>query len=373
MEQKLYPQLILDALKSVRYPGEEENIVSGGMVQDDIRIDGNKVSFSIRFKKARDPFHKSVIKASEQAILSQIGQEVEIKGNIQALFPEPAPVPGKDNRLLPEVKNIIAVSSGKGGVGKSTVTANLAVALAAQGYKVGLLDADIYGPSMPRMFDVQDARPVLEKVGEKELIGPAVNYGVKLLSIGFFVNAEEAIIWRGSMASNALRQLITEGNWGALDFLLIDLPPGTSDIHLTLIQTLGITGAIVVTTPQQVATDDARKGVSMFLDEKINVPVLGIVENMSWFTPAELPNNKYYIFGKDGGKALAEATGTALLGQIPLVQSVREGADEGKPIALREDTIMGMAFRELATKVVTATDERNQNLAPTQKVNVSKK
>lgn len=372
MEQKLYPQLILDALKSVRYPGEQENIVSSGMVQDDIRIDGNKVSFSIRFHKARDPFHKSVIKAAEQAILTQISDKVEVKGNIQALFPESAPSPS-EVRLLPEVRNIIAISSGKGGVGKSTITANLAVALAAAGYKVGLLDADIYGPSMPRMFDVQGARPVLEKVGERELIGPAVNYGVKLLSIGFFVNAEDAIIWRGSMASNALSQLITEGNWGELDYLLIDLPPGTSDIHLTLIQTLGITGAIVVTTPQQVATDDARKGVSMFQDDKINVPVLGIVENMSWFTPAELPDNKYYIFGKDGGKDLAEATGTVLLGQIPLVQSVREGADEGRPIALRDDTVMGMAFRDLATRVVEATNERNQNLAPTQRVHVSKK
>lgn len=372
MEQKLYPQLILDALKSVRYPGEKGNIVSSGMVQDDIRIDGNKVSFSIRFRKERDPFHKSVIKAAEQAILTGISPEVEIQGNIQALFPTPASAPDED-RILPEVKNIIAISSGKGGVGKSTVTANLAVALAAEGYKVGLLDADIYGPSMPRMFDVADARPLLEKVGDKEMIGPAVNYGVKLLSIGFFVNAEEAIVWRGSMASNALKQLITEGNWGALDYLMIDLPPGTSDIHLTLIQTLGITGAIVVTTPQQVATDDARKGVSMFQDEKINVPVLGIVENMSWFTPEELPENKYYIFGKDGGKDLAEATGTTLLGQIPIVQSIREGADDGKPVALRDDTIMGIAFRELAHKVVEATDKRNQNEAPTQRVHVSNK
>lgn len=372
MQQQLYPQLIIDALKSVRYPGEKENIVSDGMVQDDIRIEGRKVSFSIRFKKTRDPFYKSVIKAAEQAILTQVGDDVEIKGNIRALFPEAAPAPA-ESKPLPEVKNIIAISSGKGGVGKSTVTANLAVALAAQGYSVGLLDADIYGPSMPRMLNLQGARPLLEKVGEKELIGPAENYGVKLLSIGFFVNAEDAIIWRGSMASNALGQLITEGNWGALDYLLIDLPPGTSDIHLTLIQTLGITGAIVVTTPQQVATDDARKGVAMFQDEKINVPVLGIVENMSWFTPAELPDHKYYIFGKDGGKQLAESTGTVLLGQIPLVQSVREGADDGMPVALRDDTVMGMAFRELAAALVEVTEKRNQTLAPTRRVHVTKK
>lgn len=371
-KQQLYPQLIIDALKSVRYPGEEGNIVSSGMLQDDIRISGDQVTFSIRFKKAKDPFYKSIVKASEAALKREIGDYVEVA--ITPLFPElPHGEQAKEESLLSGVKNIIAVSSGKGGVGKSTITTNLAVALAQMGYKVGLLDADIYGPSIPRMMNVEDARPVLVTVGNKELIDPVLNYGVKMLSIGFFVQKENAIVWRGSMASNAIGQLIREGNWGELDFLLVDLPPGTSDIHLTLIQTLGITGAIAVTTPQRVSTDDARKGISMFQDEKINVPVLGVVENMSWFTPAELPNNKYYIFGEGGGRKLAEETGTKLLGQIPLVQSVQEAADQGAPIALNTETIMGVAFGTLAEKLVSAVEERNEMLAPTKKVNVTTK
>ena len=370
--RKLYPQLIIDALKSVRYPGEEGNIVSSGMLQDDIRISENKVTFSIRFKKAKDPFYKSIVKAARAALRREIGPEVEAE--ITPLFPElPQSEKREEEQLLSGVKNIIAVSSGKGGVGKSTITTNLAVALARMGYKVGLLDADIYGPSIPRMMHVEDARPVLVTVGNKELIDPVLNYGVKMLSIGFFVQKENAIVWRGSMASNAIGQLIREGNWGELDFLLVDLPPGTSDIHLTLIQTLGITGAIVVTTPQMVATDDARKGISMFQDDKIGVPVLGVVENMSWFTPAELPNNRYYIFGEGGGRKLAEETGTKLLAQVPLVQSVREASDEGAPIALNAETIMGVAFGNLAEKLVEAVDERNATLAPTQKVEVTTK
>lgn len=370
--QQLYPQLIIDTLKSVRYPGEEGNIVSGGMLQDDIRISGNRVTFSIRFKKAKDPFYKSILKASEAALKREIGPHVEVA--ITPFFPEVPQSPAQEEEQpLSGVKNIIAVSSGKGGVGKSTITTNLAVALAQMGYKVGLLDADIYGPSIPRMMNVEEARPVLVTVGNKELIDPVLNYGVKMLSIGFFVQKENAIIWRGSMASNAIGQLIREGNWGELDFLLVDLPPGTSDIHLTLIQTLGITGAIVVTTPQSVSTDDARKGISMFQDEKINVPVLGVVENMSWFTPAELPNNKYFIFGEGGGRRLAEETGTKLLAQIPLVQSVREAADKGAPIALNTETIMGLAFGELAERLVEAVNERNATLAPTHKVEVNVK
>ncbi|MDD7559206.1 MAG: Mrp/NBP35 family ATP-binding protein [Porphyromonas sp.] len=371
-KQQLYPQLIIDALKSVRYPGEEGNIVSGGMLQDDIRISGNQVTFSIRFKKAKDPFYKSILKASEAALKREIGSHVDVA--ITPLFPEvPQSQAQEAEQPLSGVKNIIAVSSGKGGVGKSTITTNLAVALAQMGYKVGLLDADIYGPSIPRMMNVEEARPVLVTVGNKELIDPVLNYGVKMLSIGFFVQKENAIIWRGSMASNAIGQLIREGNWGELDFLLVDLPPGTSDIHLTLIQTLGITGAIVVTTPQSVSTDDARKGISMFQDEKINVPVLGVVENMSWFTPAELPDNKYFIFGEGGGRRLAEETGTKLLAQIPLVQSVREAADKGTPIALNTETIMGIAFGELAERLVEAVNERNATLAPTHKVEVNVK
>lgn len=367
----LYPKLIMDALAKVRYPGTGKDLVTMGMVEDNIRIDGNKVSFSLLFEKPNDPFIKSVVKAAETAILTYVGEEVDIKGNItvdakQAARPEP-------DKLLPEVKNIIAVSSGKGGVGKSTVAANLAVALALQGHKVGLLDADIFGPSQPKMFNVEEARPYMVEVGGRELIEPAANYGVKLLSIGFFVNKEDAVLWRGTMASNALKQLIGDANWGDLDYFLIDLPPGTSDIHLTMVQTLAITGAIVVSTPQEVALADARKGISMFTGEKINVPVLGLVENMSWFTPAELPENKYYLFGKEGGKRLAEELNIPLLGQIPIVQSICEGGDSGKPVALNPDSITGQAFQKLAENVVKQIDYRNEHLDPTKRVVVTKK
>ena len=367
----LYPMLIMDALAKVRYPGTGKDLVTMGMVEDNIRIDGNKVSFSLLFEKPNDPFIKSVVKAAETAILTYVGEEVDIKGNItvdakQAARPEP-------DKLLPEVKNIIAVSSGKGGVGKSTVAANLAVALALQGHKVGLLDADIFGPSQPKMFNVEEARPYMVEVGGRELIEPAANYGVKLLSIGFFINKEDAVLWRGAMASNALKQLIGDANWGDLDYFLIDLPPGTSDIHLTMVQTLAITGAIVVSTPQEVALADARKGISMFTGEKINVPVLGLVENMSWFTPAELPENKYYLFGKEGGKRLAEELNIPLLGQIPIVQSICEGGDSGKPVALNPDSITGQAFQKLAENVVKQIDYRNEHLDPTKRVVVTKK
>ena len=367
----LYPKLIMDALAKVRYPGTGKDLVTMGMVEDNIRIDGNKVSFSLLFEKPNDPFIKSVVKAAETTILTYVGEEVDIKGNItvdakQAARPEP-------DKLLPEVKNIIAVSSGKGGVGKSTVAANLAVALALQGHKVGLLDADIFGPSQPKMFNVEEARPYMVEVGGRELIEPAANYGVKLLSIGFFVNKEDAVLWRGAMASNALKQLIGDANWGDLDYFLIDLPPGTSDIHLTMVQTLAITGAIVVSTPQEVALADARKGISMFTGEKINVPVLGLVENMSWFTPAELPENKYYLFGKEGGKRLAEELNIPLLGQIPIVQSICEGGDSGKPVALNPDSITGQAFQKLAENVVKQIDYRNEHLDPTKRLVVTKK
>ena len=367
----LYPKLIMDALAKVRYPGTGKDLVTMGMVEDNIRIDGNKVSFSLLFENPNDPFIKSVVKAAETAILTYVGEEVDIKGNItvdakQAARPEP-------DKLLPEVKNIIAVSSGKGGVGKSTVAANLAVALALQGHKVGLLDADIFGPSQPKMFNVEEARPYMVEVGGRELIEPAANYGVKLLSIGFFINKEDAVLWRGAMASNALKQLIGDANWGDLDYFLIDLPPGTSDIHLTMVQTLAITGAIVVSTPQEVALADARKGISMFTGEKINVPVLGLVENMSWFTPAELPENKYYLFGKEGGKRLAEELNIPLLGQIPIVQSICEGGDSGKPVALNPDSITGQAFQKLAENVVKQIDYRNEHLDPTKRVVVTKK
>ena len=297
----LYPKLILDALATVRYPGTGKNLVEAEMIADNLRIDGMKVSFSLIFEKPTDPFMKSVIKAAEAAIHTYVSDEVEITittESKQAARPEPG-------KLLPQVKNIIGVSSGKGGVGKSTVAANLAVSLAKLGYKVGLLDADIFGPSMPKMFQVEDARPYAEHVDGRDLIVPVEKYGIKLLSIGFFVDPDQATLWRGGMASNALKQLIGDANWGELDYFLIDLPPGTSDIHLTVVQTLALTGAIVVSTPQAVALADARKGINMFINDKVNVPILGLVENMAWFTPAELPENKYYIFGKEGAKKLA--------------------------------------------------------------------
>lgn len=349
----LYPQLIIDALAKVRYPGSGKNLIEAEMVEDNIRIDGNKVSFSLIFEKENDPFIKSVVKAAETAILTFVGEEVDIKGNISLKFKKELPKPAAEEKPLAKVKNIIAISSGKGGVGKSTVSANLAVALAQKGYKVGLLDADIFGPSIPKMFGIEEARPVLETVDGRDLIVPEEKFGVKILSIGFFVDPKQAILWRGGMASNALKQLINEGHWGELDYFLIDLPPGTSDIHLTLIQSLQLTGAVVVTTPQQVALADARKGIDMFQNEKVDVPILGLVENMSWFTPAELPDNRYYIFGKDGGKRLAIETGTRLLGQIPLVQSVCESGDAGAPIATQDNSIMGMAFGELAEVVAS--------------------
>lgn len=366
----LYPKQILDALTTVRYPGNGKNLVEAGMVDDNIRIDGMKVSFSLLFEKPTDPFMKSVIKSAETAILTYVGKEVEIVGNISVVTVQaPRPVAGK---LLPQVKNIIGISSGKGGVGKSTVSANLAVALAKLGYKVGLLDADIFGPSMPKMFQVEDARPVTEPVDGRDLIVPIEKYGVKLLSIGFFVDPNQATLWRGGMASNALKQLIGDGAWGDLDYFLIDLPPGTSDIHLTVVQTLAMTGAIVVSTPQEVALADARKGINMFTNEKVNVPILGLVENMAWFTPAELPENRYYIFGREGAKRLAEEMEVPLLGQIPMVQSICEGGDNGVPVVLNEDSVTGRAFLSLAASVVRQVDRRNVEMAPSRIVQMHK-
>lgn len=275
-------------------------------------------------------------------------------------------------KLLPFVKNVIAVSSGKGGVGKSTVAANLAVALAKLGYKVGLLDADIFGPSVPKMFQVEDARPYAEQIDGRDLIIPIEKYGIKLLSIGFFVDPDQATLWRGGMASNALKQLIGDADWGELDYFILDTPPGTSDIHLTLVQTLAITGAVIVSTPQQVALADARKGINMYTNDKVNVPILGLVENMSWFTPAELPENKYFIFGKEGAKQLAEEMNVPLLGQIPIVQSICENGDKGTPAALNENSITGRAFIELAENVVKQTEKRNAEQAPTHIVEMKK-
>ena len=364
----LYPKLILDALATVRYPGNGRNLVEAEMVADNMRIDGMKVSFSLTFEKPIDPFMKSMIKAVETAIHTYVSPEVEVEittESRQAARPEVG-------KLLPQVKNVITVSSGKGGVGKSTVAANLAVSLAKLGYKVGLLDADIFGPSVPKMFQVEDAKPYAENVGGRDLIVPIEKYGIKLLSIGFFVNPEQATLWRGGMASNALKQLVGDADWGELDYFILDTPPGTSDIHLTLLQTLAITGAVIVSTPQQVALADARKGVDMYTNDKVNVPILGLVENMAWFTPAELPENKYYLFGKEGCKQLAENLNVPLLGQIPIVQSICEGGDKGTPVALDENTVTGRAFLQLAAAVVRQVDRRNIEMAPTRIVEVHK-
>lgn len=364
----LYPKLILDALSTVRYPGTGKNLVEAGMIADNLRIDGMKVSFSIIFEKPTDPFMKSMLKAAETAIHTYVSPDVEVTistESLQAARPEP-------DKLLPQVRNIIAVSSGKGGVGKSTVAANLAIALSKLGYRVGLLDADIFGPSVPKMFQVEDERPCAERIGGRDLIIPVEKYGIKLLSIGFFVRPDQATLWRGGMASNALKQLVADADWGQLDYFILDTPPGTSDIHLTLLQTLAITGAVIVSTPQQVALADARKGIDMYTNDKVNVPILGLVENMAWFTPAELPENRYYIFGREGTKRLAEEMNVPLLGQIPLVQSICESGDQGTPVALDEHTLTGHAFLQLAAAVVRQADKRNLEMAPTKIVSVKK-
>lgn len=360
----LYPNLILEALRKVRYPGNGKDLVENEMVEDDIRIDGNKVSFSLIFDKPTDPFVKSVVRAAETAINTYISKDVEMRGNIAVKFRKETP--DEKPNPLPGVKHIIGISSGKGGVGKSTVSANLSVALAAAGYRVGLLDADIFGPSMPKMFGVEDAQIYMVRNNDKDWIEPVERYGVKMLSIGFLVDRDKPVLWRGGMASNALKQLITDAWWGDLDYFLIDMPPGTSDIHLTLVQTLDMTGIIVVTTPQEVALADARKGLHMFTNDKINVPVLGLVENMAWFTPAEHPDERYYIFGKEGGVRLAEAEGVKLLAQIPLVMDIREKADGGDPVALelaRDPEHAGpeaKAFEQLARNVVLACSKANR-------------
>lgn len=367
----LYPKLITDALTQVIYPGTKKNLVESGMVEDDIRIDGTKVTFSLIFDKETDPFMKSVLKAAEANLIhycQQMGETVqpEIKVKLrQAPRPEP-------DKLLPKVKNIIAIASGKGGVGKSTVSANLACGLAMLGYKVGLLDADVFGPSMPKMFGLEDHQAYAQHIDGRDLLIPAEKYGVKMLSVGFFVDPNSATVWRGSMAGSALKQLIGDADWGELDYFLIDLPPGTSDIHLTIVQTLALTGAVVVSTPQEVALADCRKGIDMFQNEKINVPVLGLVENMAWFTPAELPNNKYYLFGKEGVKRLSEETGIPLLAQIPVVQGICEKGDNGEPIVLDYNSMVGQSFLSLAQSVVTQTNRRNAEQPKTQRVEVSK-
>lgn len=362
----LYPKLITDALEKVIYPGTKKNLIESEMLADTPSINGNKVKLTLIFPRETDPFLKSTLKAAEAQIHYSVGKDVEV--TIETEFKSaPRPEVGK---LLPQVKNIIAVSSGKGGVGKSTVSANLAIALACLGYKVGLLDTDIFGPSIPKMFGVEDVRPYgVEKDG-RQLIEPVEKYGVRLLSIGFFVNPDTATLWRGGMATSALKQLIADADWGELDYFILDTPPGTSDIHLTLMQTLSITGAVIVSTPQSVALADARKGIDMYRNDKVNIPILGLVENMAWFTPAELPQNKYYIFGKYGCKNLAKELNCPLLAQIPIVQSICENGDKGTPAASQVDTVTGQAFLSLAQSVVTVVNRRNKEQAPTKIVEV---
>jgi ATP-binding protein involved in chromosome partitioning len=363
----ILPGNVTEILRSVRFPGGDKDIVSLDMVQE-IRIAGRSISFSLVFDHPREPVITDLVALCEDAILRGFGPGTGIRGNITVKFRQDMERP-----VLPEVRNIIAVASGKGGVGKSTIAVNLAIALANAGFSTGLIDADIFGPSVPKMFGVEGVRPVSRHTGTQNLIVPVEKYGVRLLSMGFFVDPGNALIWRGPMASNALKQLIVDGDWGKLDYLLVDLPPGTSDIHLTLVQTVAVTAAIIVTTPQEVALADVVKGVNMFQSKSVNVPVLGLVENMSWFTPAELPGNKYYIFGKEGGKKLADEMGLVLLGEIPIVQGICEGGDKGIPAAVDAGTMTGTAFAKLASRVTEQIGIRNTHFQPTQKVVITKK
>jgi ATP-binding protein involved in chromosome partitioning len=351
---------IKEALNAVLYMPKSDNIVNLNMLKN-IEITDGKIRFAIEIPERNKKTEDLLINQSVKALKSAFGADFSISANdIRVQLPQ-----AND---LSNIKNTIAVASGKGGVGKSTVAVNLAVALAKQGFKVGLLDADIYGPSIPTMLDLEDAQPGGKQVGEKQYIQPLEKYGVKCVSIGFFVEPEKALIWRGAMATGAIKQLYKDTAWGELDYLVIDLPPGTGDIHLTLVQTLSLTGSLVVTTPQKVALDDAVKAIAMFKQKDIEVPVLGLVENMSWFTPKELPEKKYYIFGDGGGKRLAEKEKISLLGEIPIVQGVRESGDGGKPIVMNSETEIAKIFMDIAIKLDKSVSERNENLPPTKRV-----
>jgi len=359
---------ILEALKQVIHPEFGKDIVTLGMVQELIATE-NSVKFTLVLSKTNDPFASSIKKSSSKLIAEKFGKEISVEVNIKVNVTTKAESPYKTKASVSRVKNIIAVASGKGGVGKSTIASNLAVAVAKTGAKVGLIDADIYGPTIPKMFGLEQSQPAMIKEDGMDLIEPVENYGVKVLSIGFFVQRDNALIWRGPMATSALKQLIHQGAWGDLDFLFIDLPPGTSDIHLTMVQEIKVTGAVIVSTPQDVALSAAIRGVSMFTAENIQVPILGLVENMAWFTPEELPDNKYYIFGKDGCKKLAERMKLPLLGQIPIVQGIREGGDQGKPAAVGNG-LMAQAFDLLAKNLLLEVEKRNTSMPPTKKVDI---
>lgn len=362
---------ILKALENITVPGEGQNMVESGAVKN-IMVFGDEVVVDITISnpslQARKKTEVEILKVIHEKVYNKAKITVNVKVDAPAAKPKVNEIKGKP---IPGIKNIIAVASGKGGVGKSTVTANLAVTLAKMGFKVGLLDADIYGPSMPIMFDVAQEKPLAVNIEGKSKMKPIENYGVKLLSIGFFTQPNQAVIWRGPMAAKALNQMIFDAHWGELDFMLLDLPPGTGDIHLSIMQSLPITGAVVVSTPQEVALADARKGVAMFQQDSINVPVLGIVENMAYFTPEELPNNKYYIFGKEGAKHLSEDLNVPFLGEIPLVQSIREAGDIGRPAALQTATAIETAFEELTKNVVQEVVDRNKSLPPTEAIKIT--
>jgi len=361
----LSKEAVLAALRNVQDPDIKKDLVTLNMIQD-IEIDGNKLGFTVMLTTPACPLKELIRKDCEEAIAKYIGEDIEVTVTMSSHVTST-----RDNApLLPDVKNIIAVASGKGGVGKSTVTANLAVALAKQGAKVGVIDADIFGPSMPTMFNCEHEQPGIKKEGDKNLIIPVQQYGVKLISIGLLTPAENAVVWRGPMASSALKQFIADTEWGELDYLFIDLPPGTSDIHLTLVQTVPVTGAVLVTTPQKVAIADAQKGLNMFQQAQINVPVLGVIENMAYFTPEELPENKYYIFGKGGGRKLAEKHNVPFIGEIPLVQGIREGGDVGYPAIMNSD-ITGEAFKNVAEVVAQKIAIRNAEKAETKKVEIN--
>jgi len=370
---KFNKQDILNALEKITAPGEGKSLVESNSVKN-IVIFGDEVEIDVEIGNPTLQAKKKVEVEIMKAIHEHVGQKIKVKVNVK---PKPAtkkaPPIAKitTDKKIPGIKNIIAIASGKGGVGKSTVTANLAVTLAKMGFKVGVLDADVYGPSMPIMFDVPFEKPISVTVNGRSKMKPIENYGVKLLSLGFFTKPDEAVIWRGAMASKALNQMIFDAAWGELDFLLIDLPPGTGDIHLSIVQAVPITGAVIVSTPQNIALADAKKGVAMFKQPNINVPVLGIIENMSYFSPEELPDNKYYIFGKDGAKNLSEDLKTTFLGEVPLVQSIRESGDVGRPVALQEESPIADAFEDITKNMLTQLIKRNEELPETEVVKIT--
>ncbi len=363
---KYSKEQIINALKHVDDPDLKKDLVSLNMI-DDINIDGNKISFKLVLTTPACPLKEKMKKDCIDAIHTYVNKDAEVEVELTSKVTTQRKA---TEEMLSGVKNIVAIASGKGGVGKSTIAVNLAVSLGKSGAKVGLIDADIYGPSIPLMFGLVNEKPFVKEINGKTKVIPIERYGIHLLSIGFFVDDSQALVWRGPMASNALMQLFNDSDWGELDYLIVDLPPGTGDIHLSLVQQVPVTGVAIVTTPQEVALADARKAVSMFQQDKINVPVLGFIENMSYFTPAELPDNKYYIFGKEGGKKLAEKMNVRLLGEIPLVQSVCESGDNGHPIALDDNTLIGKAFKEMAGNIAQQVAIRNATIEPTKKVEI---